>query len=94
MENIKLHASSHPVESATACPEVWDAERDSWDLAGRRSSNLRRQNLRRPAERCRRSTASPTAGRRHPAAPPAARRRRPAVLPPCVLLLLPLLLLS
>jgi hypothetical protein len=56
MKNIKLHASPHPAESAAACPEVWDAEGDSWDLAGRRSSNLRRQNLRRPAEH-----------RRHPA---------------------------
>jgi hypothetical protein len=94
MENIKLHASPHPVESATACPEVWDAEGDSWDLAGRRSSNLRRQNLRHPAERRRRPAASPGAGRCHPATPPAAGRRRPAVLPPRVLLLLSLLLLS
>jgi hypothetical protein len=45
MKNIKLHASPNPGESATACPEVWDADGDSWDLAGRRSLNLRRQNL-------------------------------------------------
>jgi hypothetical protein len=50
MKNIKLHASPHPAESVVACPKVWDAEGDSRDLAGRRSSNLRRQNLRRPAE--------------------------------------------
>jgi hypothetical protein len=75
MKNIKLHASPHPAESAAACPEVWDAEGDSRDLAGRCSSNLRRS-----AElRCR-----PTAGhRRRPAAPPAARQGRPAA-PPAV----------
>jgi hypothetical protein len=70
MENIKLHASPHPTESAAACPVVWDAERDSRDLASRRFSNLRRQNLKRPAEH-----------RRHPAVPPAAGRRRPTVPP-------------
>jgi hypothetical protein len=42
MKNIELHASPHPAELAVACPEVWDAEGDSRDLAGRRSSNLRR----------------------------------------------------
>jgi hypothetical protein len=68
---IKLHASSHPAESTTACSKVWDAEGDSRDLAGRRSSNQRRQNLRRPAERRR----YPAAGRRRPAAPPNAGRR-------------------
>jgi hypothetical protein len=72
MKNIKLHASPHPAESAVACPKVWDAEGDSQDLAGRRSSNLRR-----PAERRR----HPAAGRRHPAAPPAAGRRRSAGSP-------------
>jgi hypothetical protein len=46
MKNIKLHASPHSVESVVACPEVWDAEGDSRDLAGRCSSNLRCQNLR------------------------------------------------
>jgi hypothetical protein len=69
----------HPAESAVACPEVWDDEGDSRDLAGRRSSNLRRQNLRRPAERHR----HPIAGRRHPAVPPATRQGRPAA-PPAV----------
>jgi hypothetical protein len=56
-----------------------DAEGDSRDLADRRSSNLRHQNLRQPAElrRC------PAASRRHPAAPPAARQGRPAA-PPAV----------
>jgi hypothetical protein len=82
MENIKLHASPHPAESAAACPEVWDAEGDSRDLAGRRSSNLRRQNLRRPAERRRRHAAPPATSRRRPAAPRAAGHRRPAVPPP------------
>jgi hypothetical protein len=80
MKNIKLHASPHPAESAAACPEVWDAEGDSRDLAGRHSSNLRCHNLRRPAELCRR----PIAGRRRPTAPPAARQGRPAA-PPAVL---------
>jgi hypothetical protein len=70
MENIKLHASPHPVESAGACPEVWDAEGNSLDLAGRRSSNLRR-----PAERRRRPAAP---HRQRPAAPPATGRRHPA----------------
>jgi hypothetical protein len=45
MKNIKLHASPHPAESAAAWPEVWDAEGDSRDLASRRSTNLRRQNI-------------------------------------------------
>jgi hypothetical protein len=42
MKNIKLHASPHLAESAVVYPEVWDAEGDSRDIAGRRSSNLRR----------------------------------------------------
>jgi hypothetical protein len=66
MENIKLHASPHPAESSAACPEVWDTEGESRDLAVRRSLNLRRQNLRRPAERHR----HPAAGRRRPVVPP------------------------
>jgi hypothetical protein len=70
MKNIKLHVSSHPVESAVASPEVWYAEGDSRDLAGRRSSNLRRQNLRRSAELRRR----PAAGQDRPATPPAVPR--------------------
>jgi hypothetical protein len=74
MKNIKLHASPHLAESAAAYPEVWDAEGDPQDLAGRRSSNLRRQNLRRPAKLCRR----PAAGRRHPVVPPATGQGRPA----------------
>jgi hypothetical protein len=81
MKNIKLHASPHPAESAAACPEVWDAEGDSRDLAGRCSSNLRRQNLRRSAELRRRPAAGrccsatpPAAGQGHPAAPPAVSR--------------------
>jgi hypothetical protein len=57
-EHLKLHASPHRVESATASHEVWDAEGDSRDLASRRSSNLRRQNMRHPAERRRRPAAS------------------------------------
>jgi hypothetical protein len=77
MKNIKLHASPHPAESATACPEVWDAKGDSRDLAGRCSSNLRRQNLRRSAELRRR----PAAGRRRPGAPPATRQGHPAAPP-------------
>jgi hypothetical protein len=77
MKNIKLHASPHPAESAAACPEVWDAEGDSRDLAGRCSSNLRGQNLRRSAELHRR----PAAGRRRPAASPAAGQGRPAAPP-------------
>jgi hypothetical protein len=59
MKNIKLHISPHPAESAVACPEVWDAEGDSRDLAGRCSSNLSHQNLRRPA-----GGRRPAAGRR------------------------------
>jgi hypothetical protein len=70
MKNIKLHTSPHPAESKAACPEVWDAEGDSRDLAGRRSSNLRRQNLRQPAELRRR----PPAGQGRPVAPPAVPR--------------------
>jgi hypothetical protein len=73
MKNIKLHASPHPAESAVACPEVWDVEADSRDLAGRCSSNLRRENLRRSAELRRR----PAAGRRRPAVPPAVGQGRP-----------------
>jgi hypothetical protein len=77
MKNIKLHASPHPTESAAAYPEVWDAEGDSWDLAGRCSSNSRHQNLRQSAElRCR-----PAAGRRRPAAPPTAGQGRPTASP-------------
>jgi hypothetical protein len=82
MENIKLHASPHLAESAVAYLEVWDAEGDSRDLAGRCSSNLRRQNLRRPTERRCRPAAPPAAGCRCPTAPPATGRRRPAVPPP------------
>jgi hypothetical protein len=81
MKNINLHISPHPAESVVACPKVWDAEGDSWDLAGRCSSNLRCQNLRRSAELRRRPTAgrcrpaaSPTAGQGRPAAPPAVPR--------------------
>jgi hypothetical protein len=88
MENIKLHASPHLAESAAVYPEVWDAEGDPRDLAGRRSLNLRRQNLRRPAERHRhpvagrrRADAPPDARQRLPATPPAAGRCRPAVSP-------------
>jgi hypothetical protein len=77
MENIKLHASPHPAESTAAYPEVWDAEGNSRDLAGRRSSNLRH-----PAVRRHRPAASPAVGRCRPAAPPAAGRRRSAVPPP------------
>jgi hypothetical protein len=75
MKNIKLHASPQTAESEAACPEVWDAEADSRDLAGRCSSNLRRQNLRRSAELRRR----PATGRRRPAAAPTV--PRPAL--PC-----------
>jgi hypothetical protein len=88
MKNIKLHASPHPVESAVACPEVWDAEGDSRDLASRCSSNLRRQNLRRsaelhrrPAVGRRRRAAPPAAGQGHPAAPPVVGQGRPAAPP-------------
>jgi hypothetical protein len=77
MKNIKLHTSPHPAESAVACPKVWDAEGDSRDLAGRCSSNLRRQNLRRPAAGRRR----PAAGHCRPEAPPATGQGRPAALP-------------
>jgi hypothetical protein len=77
MKNIKLHASPHPAKSAVVCPEVWDAEGDSRDLASKCSSNLRRQNLRRSAELRRR----PAAGRRRPVAPSAARKGRPAAPP-------------
>jgi hypothetical protein len=74
MKNIKLHASPHPAESAAACPEVRDTKGDSRDLAGRRSSNLRRQNLKRPAELRRRPAALPATGQGRPAAPPAVPR--------------------
>jgi hypothetical protein len=77
MENIKLHASPHLAESVATCLEVWDVEEDSRDLAGRRSSNLRCQNLRRPTKRRR----HPVAGRRRPAASLVAGRRRPTVPP-------------
>ena len=73
MKNIKLHTSPLPAESAAVCPEVWDAEEDSQDLTGRCSSNLRRQNLRRPAA----GRHRPAAGRRHPEAPPTAGQGRP-----------------
>jgi hypothetical protein len=53
-QHLKLHASPHRVESSVACHEVWVAEGDLRDLASRHSSNLRRQNLRRPAEHRRR----------------------------------------
>jgi hypothetical protein len=79
MKNIKVHASPHPAESAAACPKVWDAEGDSRDLAGRRSSNMRWQNLRHPAKLRRRCAA----GRRRPTAPPAAGQGRP-VAPPAL----------
>jgi hypothetical protein len=68
MKNIKLHTSPLPAESAAACPEVWDAEGDSQGLAGTCSSNLSRQNLKRPAAGRRR----PATGHRRPEAPPAA----------------------
>ena len=77
MKNRKLHTSPHPAESAVACPEVWDAEGDSRDLAGRCSSNLSRQNLRRPAAGRRR----PAAGRCRPEAPPATGQGRPEAPP-------------
>jgi hypothetical protein len=85
MKNIKLHVSPHPAESATACPEVWDTEGDSRDLAARRSSNLRRQNLRRPTEQRRRPAVLPATGRRRPTTPPTIGRRCLAVppLPSC-----------
>jgi hypothetical protein len=61
-----------------ACLEVWDTEGDSWDLTSRHSSNLMRQNLRRPTERRRRPAAP---HQQWPAAPPTDGRRRPAVPP-------------
>jgi hypothetical protein len=72
MENIKLHASPNPIESAAACLEVWDAEGDLHDLAGRCSSNLRR-----PTER----RCHPIAGHHRPAAPSTTGHRRPVVPP-------------
>jgi hypothetical protein len=65
MKNIKLHASPHQAESAVACPEVWDAEGDSRDLAGRCSSNLRwsAELRRRPAPSRRRPAALPAVSR-------------------------------
>jgi hypothetical protein len=88
MKNIKLHASPHPAESTVAYPEVWDAEGDSRDLAGRCSSNLRHQNLRwsaelrrRPAAGPRRPAAPPAAGQGRPTAPPTAGQGRPAAPP-------------
>jgi hypothetical protein len=77
MKNIKLQTSPHPAESAVVCPEVWDVEGDSRDLAGRCSSNLSRQNLRRLAA----GRHRPATGRRRPEAPPAARQGRPAAPP-------------
>jgi hypothetical protein len=71
MKNIKLYASPHPAESATACPEVWDAEGDSRDLVGRRSSNLRQF-----------AALPPAVGQGHPAAPPAVSRPAPPPPPP------------
>jgi hypothetical protein len=53
-QHLKLPTSLHRVVSADVCHEVWVAEGDSRDLAGRCSSNLRSQNLRRPAKRRRR----------------------------------------
>jgi hypothetical protein len=88
-QHLKLPTSPHRVISADVCHEVWVAEGDSWDLAGRCSSNLRSQNLRRPAERCRhRRPATPhrhcpaAPHRQRLAAPPAVVRRRPAAPPP------------
>jgi hypothetical protein len=78
-EHLKLHASPHRVESASACHEVWDVEGGSQDLTSRRSSNLRRQNLRRPVERRHRPAAP---HRQRLAAPPATRCRRPDVPTP------------
>jgi hypothetical protein len=87
-EEHKVTCLSHPAESAVACPEVWDAEADSRVLAGRCSSNLRRQNLRRSAELrrrlatgCRRPAAPPVAGQGRPTASPAAGQGRPAAPP-------------
>jgi hypothetical protein len=84
MKKIKLHTSPLPAEAAVVCPEVWDAEEDSLDLAGRCPSNLRHQNLRRPVPGRRRPAAGhrrPAAGRRRPEAPPAAGQGRPAAPP-------------
>jgi hypothetical protein len=86
--HLKLHASPHWVEAATACHEVWVAKGDSRDLASRRSSNLRR-----PAERQRHPAAS---HRQQLAALPTAERRRPAAPSPLSYgcsVLLPLLVL-
>jgi hypothetical protein len=79
MKNIKLHTSPLPAESASACPEVWDAEEDSRDLAGRCPSNLRRPapGRRRPAAGRHRPKVPPAAGQGRPAAPPAASLSRP-----------------
>jgi hypothetical protein len=60
-KHLKLHASPHRVESADACHDVFNAEGDSRDLASRRFSNLRHQNLRRAAEHRRRLAAASTA---------------------------------
>ena len=88
-QHLKLPTSLHRVVSADVCHEVWVAEGDSRDLADRYSSNLRSQNLRRPAEW--RHRRRPTAPHRHRpavphrqrlAAPPAVVRRRPAAPPP------------
>jgi hypothetical protein len=51
-EYLKLRASPHRVKSVAACHEVWDAKGDSRDIAGKRSSNLRRpiECRRRPIE--------------------------------------------
>jgi hypothetical protein len=84
-EEHKVTCLSHPVESAATCPKVWDAEGDSRDLTGRRSSNLRHQNLRQPPELHRR----PAAGRRRPATPPAAGQGRPTAPPAVPRLALP-----
>jgi hypothetical protein len=67
-QHLKLPTSLHQVVSADVCHEVWVAEGDSRDLAGRYSSNLRIQNLRRPAERRRRRRPA-ALHRRRPAAP-------------------------
>jgi hypothetical protein len=72
----KITYLSHPSESAAAYLDVWDAEGDSLDLAGRRSSNMRHQNLRRLTER-RRRPAVPH--RQRHAAPPATGCHRPVV---------------
>jgi hypothetical protein len=72
-QHIKLRVSPHRVELAVACHEVCVAEGDSWDLASRRSSNLRHHNLWHPAER---------RHRQRPAAPPVAECHLPGVPPP------------